>query len=103
MLQNLHGRHGSVRFGVRLALSAVGFGAASRHLSTLHPSTPTPPPPPVHLVEGGGWVVRWGGGGSVEVGRASVRFGAVPDVAVRFGAGARGSIQYSVKVLLKRP
>ena len=32
-----------------------------------------------------------------------VRFAAVTDVAVRFGKGARGSIRYSVKVLLKRP
>ena len=42
-----------------------------------------------------------GGGG--EGGRVLVRFAAVPDVAVRFDTGARGSIRYSVKVLLKRP
>ena len=51
---------------------------------------------------GGVWGMgRWevGGGG----GRASVRFGAVPNTSVRFDTGAGGSIRYSVKVLLKRP
>ena len=69
---------------------------------------------------GGGQVGRWGGweevGGGrrweggvrgrweVEAGgRASVRFGAVPNSSVRFDTGAGGSIRYSVKVLLKRP
>ena len=55
------------------------------------------------MVEGGEggrratvWEVSWEG-------LASVRFGPVPDVAVRFGTGAGGSIRCAVKVLLKWP